>query len=110
MDHMTHFGSSERESMRGPLKANIRRRGDQVEINASDGLTARREAARAKTEGLHQLTWSQSELPHNEKHNRGSIVRGLPCINSVLPRQLYGPIVSFLPLLRLSLLKLYSCE
>lgn len=38
---MTHFGSSDHESMTGPLKANIRRRGDQMEINASDGLTAR---------------------------------------------------------------------
>lgn len=41
MDHMTHFGSSDHESMTGPLKANIRRRGDQMEINASDGLMVR---------------------------------------------------------------------
>lgn len=62
LDHMTHSGSSDHESMSWSLEGG-HRRGDQMEINTSDGLTAWASAAGAghslEEEGLHQLTRSR---------------------------------------------------
>lgn len=62
LDHMTHSGSSDHESMSWPLEGEHRRI-DQMKINTSDGLTAWASAAGAghslEEERLHQLTRSQ---------------------------------------------------